>query len=1026
MVSDFSSLPLRTIGDKPSGETVFHRLLGWLFLFLIPFVVFRLSVFHLISEQEKDLEERMKETLFQEIRAFSQDLLPERQLEASLSRVEKELGWPNSSHSGVFRFQPGADLPFSSQDIQRSLQKHLLKDLQAQPLLVATVGPDGGDLKIWTNPKAYSSTAPPGRKAVLEIMKFQGKLEEREIWKAGPGNRTPTSAHSETSKRDSERRKKSFERFARSLFGPFAVVSENSDGCTSFLTTKFGGDRIFSRYRYLNAAPGAASPVIGGYWVCFLESAFSRGHLEKFALKASSHPEIFRGFAFSQGVNRRYFRKTRNWFACLAPLPQEHLFRGIHRKRDIARRLVRGARTGEKPANPLISARIRVEALRHPWRRIAEQGGLALVIVGMFLLVACFRGFPGENRFPLNIRGKILLVLALAVFLPCCLLGILLRTYFLFLDERDIRYQLRTMKENLGMLEDAVSAHASEVQATFFSLRERLRHVIDSSPKELEMVFSRVIETGTVSHGHLFRSDGFTLNVFAKPANMPHVDIRASEKHTNLGLAYGIKLFSLIPGMAEPFRRLVLTLPEGKFSLAIADVMGHSDTNSLLCETGARKLVNIAQLDDRWTSLFFVPSLTMKVRAILVILEPFSAVAFSALSHLQKKPGFFEQLDQRFHTRLFFFQLKSQKNPTLLADTCFPQGARPDDWALEKTRLFLHQNEEGAARVGDHLITIRRFDQFPVVAVAVCRILNPDLADLRSGIVLGVLAVLSFALLGLLATLLAEVFAHPITLLLQASREVREGNLNSRVEAAGADEFGLLGREFNAMVTGLKERRELERFVSAEVSSGIRELSLAGERLSGRRVRRTILFSHIRNFDRILDTLAPEEVVGLLNDFFTRMEEIISRDGGIIDKFIGDAVMATFPEEETGAEKAVGCAMAMQKEMAGFPPRGSLAPENELEIGVGIATGWVISGQVGSRSGRQDFTVIGDTVNLAARLEALARKSTPSIILLDENTQQALSPDFPVLFFGEVTVKGKELPIKAFQAGQILKPGGSV
>ena len=165
----------------------------------------------------------------------------------------------------------------------------------------------------------------------------------------------------------------------------------------------------------------------------------------------------------------------------------------------------------------------------------------------------------------------------------------------------------------------------------------------------------------------------------------------------------------------------------------------------------------------------------------------------------------------------------------------------------------------------------------------------------------------------------------------------------------------------------------------------------------------------------MLETRSPQEITDLLNDFFARMDEEITTNQGVIDKFIGDAVMAVFPAGESGPRSAVCAAMAMQTALSTIPPR-TLA-DNEifpLQIGIGIATGQVLSGQVGSRSGRQDFTVIGDPVNLAARLEALARKMEPCRILIDETTAKALPPEISLAFSGEVPVKGKTDPVKVF------------
>ena len=142
--------------------------------------------------------------------------------------------------------------------------------------------------------------------------------------------------------------------------------------------------------------------------------------------------------------------------------------------------------------------------------------------------------------------------------------------------------------------------------------------------------------------------------------------------------------------------------------------------------------------------------------------------------------------------------------------------------------------------------------------------------------------------------------------------------------------------------------------------------------LGGKRANVTVLFSDIRGFTSMSENLSPAEVSEILNEYFTEMEPIITKYNGIINKFIGDAVMAIFGEpiqDKKHAQNAVKCAFAMLEKVKELQRKWASEGKPKIEIGVGINTGEVFVGNIGSIN-RMEYTVIGDTVNLASRLES--------------------------------------------------------
>jgi adenylate cyclase len=199
---------------------------------------------------------------------------------------------------------------------------------------------------------------------------------------------------------------------------------------------------------------------------------------------------------------------------------------------------------------------------------------------------------------------------------------------------------------------------------------------------------------------------------------------------------------------------------------------------------------------------------------------------------------------------------------------------------------------------------------------------------------------------------------------------------------------------------------------------GIAEKLLAGgeEVLGGKSVVATVLFSDIRGFTPITEDLGAHGTVSLLNEYFTIMVECIQKQGGMLDKFIGDAIMAVFglplPHEDD-EDRAVRASISMITELRRWNAERAAAGKRPVDIGVGLNTDSIVSGNIGSPK-RMDYTVIGDGVNLASRLES-ACKEYGARILLSENTFRKLRGTYRAREVDRVIVKGKTEPASIFE-----------
>jgi class 3 adenylate cyclase len=260
---------------------------------------------------------------------------------------------------------------------------------------------------------------------------------------------------------------------------------------------------------------------------------------------------------------------------------------------------------------------------------------------------------------------------------------------------------------------------------------------------------------------------------------------------------------------------------------------------------------------------------------------------------------------------------------------------------------------------------------------------NFEKIGVASGVSLAVTAAFSIWL----SLVLGDAVSAPIVDLRDATRRLGGGDLAVRVPVVSTDETGELSAAFNAMVTGLREREQLHEAFGAFVDPTLTERVLAeGTDLQGEEIEASILFLDVRGFTEFAERAAAHEVVASLNKLYEAVVPVIERHGGHANKFVGDGLLAVFGAPERRPDHA-GRAVAAACDIAQLVREGA---GGELQVGLGVNSGRVVVGTIGG-GGRRDFTVIGDPVNTAARVEA-ATRLTGDEILITETTLGLLGP----------------------------------
>ena len=274
---------------------------------------------------------------------------------------------------------------------------------------------------------------------------------------------------------------------------------------------------------------------------------------------------------------------------------------------------------------------------------------------------------------------------------------------------------------------------------------------------------------------------------------------------------------------------------------------------------------------------------------------------------------------------------------------------------------------------------------------------------------------------------IVNIVARGVGHLKERMREVREGDLGVKAQIRGLDSFGVLNSDFNRMVEGLQQRDLLKETFGRYVTRQVADEILAGRvALGGEQVKATVLFSDIRGFTAMSEHMTPVEVVAFLNEYLTTMVDCVLEHGGVLDKFIGDAVLAVFgapvsagtPADDAAA--AVACARAMGTRLDEMNIRRLADGRSEIRIGIGVHTGELVAGNIGSPK-RMEYTVIGDTVNVGSRLEALTKDHRRRTLLSAATASLVLSEN--LVEVGTVPVRGRGEPLRIFGfADEVLGP----
>ena len=268
-----------------------------------------------------------------------------------------------------------------------------------------------------------------------------------------------------------------------------------------------------------------------------------------------------------------------------------------------------------------------------------------------------------------------------------------------------------------------------------------------------------------------------------------------------------------------------------------------------------------------------------------------------------------------------------------------------------------------------------------------------------------------------LSLVVSKSVSGPLEEMATAMKEVEKGNLDVHINIVTNDEIGAVGEGFGRMIKGLKESEAIKESFGKYISQEVRDEILSGRiPLDGEMTRATMLFSDLRDFTPFVESTHPKQVVSIMNQYFSEMAEAIKRNNGLILQYVGDEIEAVFgapvPHDDH-PDMAAAAALDMKKRLTQLNERLKTQGVAPFRHGIGIHTGAVLAGIIGSKE-RSSYALVGDTVNLASRIQGLTKDFACDIIL-SQTTHDLVAGDYKMEALRSVRVKGKSQEILTYK-----------
>ncbi|MFZ5951466.1 MAG: adenylate/guanylate cyclase domain-containing protein [Candidatus Rifleibacteriota bacterium] len=975
------------------GISIRNAFFFWLLVVAVPLLAGRLIFAIYLKNDLTSLFSRKAVVLQKDLENFERFSKIEAFLEAKIHLIESRLGFYekiSTEFTEVLHSTASPTKMISEEDFPAEFNRSFKHHVGLEPLIMFTESDFGKKTGRFASAAGNDFVGYLGNAAMRIIMKNLREMAE------SPGKSSRPAI---------------FWQVFQSLAGSDFAKALNNRRLNSTFSVKLGGHRLFVYFNFFSRNSSDASGLTG-FFCAFLEEQVDLRLHAAWAREFRRPAKIRRGAVVRPASFNMLDSISQGWLRVFQPVPMQVLRVGSHGGNSVIQRNIRNGLLLRRPApcfflssatdlsGEIMAGRMNLS--------VYSITALILAFLSAFALkIVCF-----EGRIAFRIRTKFLLALFAAAILPMLLFYLLAGQYFDFYQKLLISNTREAMKQHLQMLE--LNIRNNEQQRN--SELEKLKDQINQAAGGAEEKIKQLLETGmgTLYQGYfLVRSDGLVVERIPAADLLTDLDQQRLKMINNLFKSQCFRIFKDAGILAGPYYDEFRRKPAGRQVLGMGEFFSTIDLDNFCLQDGqyfqtekAEKgifqfitfnlLPGSQRVDKKWAFVGFMQNLS-----------------HTTSDYLSRHPDnwkFFSGRENGLLLNTVIFQADQDRNGRFSLGRSWPDRLTRDPGFADAARRLDRNNQESSWvewKEVPEIFAARKIAKVPFLAV--CKANFSGTGQFSLTVMLLFLLLYFLLLIIIISYAVADVFLNPLQKLLAATSLINAGEYRQIDYRSNLELAKVIGR-FNQMTEGLIERQRLERFVSSEATRTIeREIEQQREH-NGERLSAAILFSHVQGFDELCDNLAPEQLIELLNLFFGQMEPIIQANHGVIDKYIGDAIMVVF-SGGTGADEAAicidACRAGQQMQLAMIELNRKLGESSlpQINIGIGIAWGEVIRGKIGSKSGRKDFTVIGDVVNLAARLESLARKA--SQIMVSDQIFIRCRGELKIIPAGDTAIKGK-------------------
>ncbi|HPT47657.1 MAG TPA: adenylate/guanylate cyclase domain-containing protein, partial [Candidatus Rifleibacterium sp.] len=748
------------------------------------------------------------------------------------------------------------------------------------------------------------------------------------------------------------------------------------------LSVDYGGELYFTYFEFTRPQAG------------------QKGCLAVFRGRDLAWPAIFKTLRKTHPQLRLIARQTNVQKAIAQP---GNLFSGIRRYKDrivttapADQRFIRtwlhksGMHLNQKKAEfdiPFIEYHLPATSFQHDFQRLRHYIGLISRLIIIISLVQLMRMLTFGIDLNTSFKRRILASVMLVSLFPFSFLAIgfyLHRQYDSFLARQNLLLHVET---RLTQIHNELEQYMEGLESSFISFGENIDRQLFNDPQATAILFERIGKALPVSALALHRPEKSQI------VELPNRSSPANQNST-VGMVERFMPRQLLSLLLEP-EPIVNRVRQDIMLIAGNPIKNTSIGDSL--RTNGQFYYFDQTTSVIWYSMYKLYDQHAPGMPFMGILgakfEPGPILA-SYTAQMPVADGNFVESWGGFTIKYAFLPTdrtgskKTWAGSGHLGEPVIRKAARH-----ETSRTVSETDDQG-----NRTYVISRYNHnIPHIAVAIVRVSLDIEGYFAAALSLLVYLCLVFYLV---SQLLERFFVNPVLQLARSAEQIARGHDVWNLSLTTGDEFEKLNEAFAGLVVGLQQRNLLSDYVSEDAISQI-ELSESHEMApGGENIEATIIFAALKNYTQLTAGLSPEQTVALINRFITSGDHLVKKHGGTIDKIIDNTLMLVFRESEAHADSHALRAARTALDLA------AAMHEQQFDIYAGIASCTVISGRIGSYTGKLDFTVIGDQVNLAARLKNEALNSSSGIII-SGSTMRMLKGEGRVNFLRRCSLKGK-------------------